>query len=311
MERTHQQYYGSMRQHGSDRRPIGGSYGYEAEALDYGPPSGGERGRRFGRRRRPGMIRRMAHWVGSTLQDWAETGAEQLARAGERARELTEEGGARAQGMADRGEREARHWTRRAGARMEDAGERMEGYGEQMRGYGRPGYGPEAFGYGRGRAGYGPQAYGYGQERLGYQHGGHGMEAGQGHGFETGYGMSGQPGFGFGERTGQAGPFAGRGPRGYQRSDERIHEEVCDLLSQGFIDAGDVDVKVENGEVTLQGEVRQRDWKRLAEDMAADVRGVRDVHNELRVRRQEPEEAGQAPRPETYHSEQDEAEPRH
>lgn len=80
------------------------------------------------------------------------------------------------------------------------------------------------------------------------------------------------------------GPHAGRGPRGYQRSDERIREDVCERLTQhGEIDARDIDVRVANGEVTLQGTVHNRDDKRRAEDVAESVSGVREVQNQLRV----------------------------
>lgn len=80
------------------------------------------------------------------------------------------------------------------------------------------------------------------------------------------------------------GPHRGRGPQGYRRSDDRIHEEVCDLLeAHGAIDASDIDVKVENGEVTLEGTVSDRRTKRLAEAVAETVRGVEDVHNRLRM----------------------------
>jgi hypothetical protein len=80
------------------------------------------------------------------------------------------------------------------------------------------------------------------------------------------------------------GPHRGRGPRGYQRSNERIHEEVCDRLeAHGHVDASQIDVKVENGEVTLTGTVSDRRTKRLAESVAESVRGVVDVHNQLRL----------------------------
>jgi hypothetical protein len=103
----------------------------------------------------------------------------------------------------------------------------------------------------------------------------------------------------YGPRQGEAftqrawsepGPFAGRGPRGYRRSDERINEEVSQSLTDhGEIDASDVDVSVDQGEVTLEGTVSSRYEKRLAEDLAADVSGVHDVHNRLRVRREQRE----------------------
>jgi osmotically-inducible protein OsmY len=83
------------------------------------------------------------------------------------------------------------------------------------------------------------------------------------------------------------GPHAGRGPRGYMRSDERIREDVCDRLCEhGFIDASDIEVRVNAGEVTLQGTVRERQQKRIAEDVAERVAGVREVHNNLRVDRE-------------------------
>jgi hypothetical protein len=82
-----------------------------------------------------------------------------------------------------------------------------------------------------------------------------------------------------------AGPHTGRGPRGYQRPDDRIHDDVSDrLTAHGFIDATDIECKVENGEVLLTGFVESRAAKRAAEDVADDVAGVREVHNHLRVR---------------------------
>jgi osmotically-inducible protein OsmY len=79
----------------------------------------------------------------------------------------------------------------------------------------------------------------------------------------------------------------GRGPKGYQRSDSRIHEEVCDRLTFSDVDAENIEVAVANGEVTLSGTVRDRWDKRLAEDLAEEVPGVRDVHNTIRVHRPE------------------------
>jgi hypothetical protein len=80
------------------------------------------------------------------------------------------------------------------------------------------------------------------------------------------------------------GEFKGRGPRGYRRSDERIREEVCDLLTDDpRIDASEVEVTVENGEVTLAGAVDSRMEKRCAEDLIEHIPGVKDVHNRLRT----------------------------
>jgi osmotically-inducible protein OsmY len=82
----------------------------------------------------------------------------------------------------------------------------------------------------------------------------------------------------------QRGRFTGRGPRGYRRSDERIREEVNDRLTDhGDIDASDIEVNVMDGDVVLEGFVDDRRTKRLAEDVAESVSGVRDVINHLRV----------------------------
>lgn len=80
--------------------------------------------------------------------------------------------------------------------------------------------------------------------------------------------------------------YAGRGPRGYQRSDARLREDVSDELAQDpFVDASDIDVMVEGGDVTLRGTVATRAEKRRAEDCVMAVRGVRDVSNQLRLQR--------------------------
>jgi osmotically-inducible protein OsmY len=84
------------------------------------------------------------------------------------------------------------------------------------------------------------------------------------------------------------GPHYGKGPKGYKRSDERMLEEVCDRIAcQGYIDASDVEVKVENGTVILTGTVGQRHHKRALEQMVERVHGVEDVQNALRLTRAE------------------------
>jgi hypothetical protein len=75
-----------------------------------------------------------------------------------------------------------------------------------------------------------------------------------------------------------------RPPRGYQRADDRIREDVCERLMEGPVDVGDVEVTVSNGEVTLSGTVEARWQKRAIEDITCNVRGVHDVHNRVRVR---------------------------
>ena len=95
-----------------------------------------------------------------------------------------------------------------------------------------------------------------------------GMGYGQGHGFGLGQGMG----------------HRGKGPQGYTRSDDRIKEQVCEMLSDDDnIDASHVEVVVKNGEVILTGTVEDRRTKRLAEDLVERASGVKDVQNQLRV----------------------------
>lgn len=79
----------------------------------------------------------------------------------------------------------------------------------------------------------------------------------------------------------------GRGPSDYTRSDDRIREDVNDNLTEDWaVDARKVSVRVENGEVTLDGTVPTRLQKRRAEDCAEEVSGVKHVQNNLRVQDQ-------------------------
>jgi hypothetical protein len=78
--------------------------------------------------------------------------------------------------------------------------------------------------------------------------------------------------------------FAGHGPSGYTRSDERIFEDVCEALTHDpEIDARFLRVSVRDAVVILEGRVDNRDVKYHAETIAAAVRGVRDIENRLRT----------------------------
>ncbi len=86
-----------------------------------------------------------------------------------------------------------------------------------------------------------------------------------------------------GRERNASGPHRGRGPKGYTRSDERIHEDVCERLTEDrFIDASNVEVSVKEGEVTLSGTVASRGLKRRAEDLAELASGVRHVQKSAR-----------------------------
>jgi osmotically-inducible protein OsmY len=161
----------------------------------------------------------------------------------------------------------------------EDYG-RGSSYAEgEGRGYGG-GYSRD-YGGGYGREGYGGR---YGREGYGGQ-GGHGGE-------ERGFWerASDEVASWFGdegaERRRQQ-DHRGRGPKGYRRSDERIRDDVSDRLSDDpFVDASEIEVSVQNGEVTLSGTVDSRNARRRAEDLVENVSGVTHVQNNLRVRQQ-------------------------
>ncbi len=80
------------------------------------------------------------------------------------------------------------------------------------------------------------------------------------------------------------GGHRGRGPSGYVRSDDRIREDINDRLTDyDYLDATNISVEVKGCEVTLTGTVDSRYAKRVAEDIADDVSGVKNVENRLRV----------------------------
>jgi osmotically-inducible protein OsmY len=76
----------------------------------------------------------------------------------------------------------------------------------------------------------------------------------------------------------------GNGPKDYTRSDERIREDANDRLTEDWrVDARNVTVTVDKGEITLNGTVTSREAKRRAEDVVDNVSGVKHVQNNLRV----------------------------
>lgn len=77
---------------------------------------------------------------------------------------------------------------------------------------------------------------------------------------------------------------AGKGPKGWARSDERILEQVCDALAMDpYINASEIEVNVKDGIVTLNGKVDHRSTKRRVTDQIEHFSGVRDVDNHLTV----------------------------
>lgn len=80
----------------------------------------------------------------------------------------------------------------------------------------------------------------------------------------------------------------GRGPKGYKRSDDRISEEVHQRLTDDpWVDATHINVEVKDCEVTLSGNVSDREERRRAERCVEDIWGVSHVQNNLRVQQHE------------------------
>ncbi len=76
----------------------------------------------------------------------------------------------------------------------------------------------------------------------------------------------------------------GKGPKDYQRSSDRIREDISDRLSDSHdVDASNIEIKVDGSEVILSGHVNSKAEKRRAEDIAEQVSGVKNVQNHLRV----------------------------
>lgn len=184
----------------------------------------------------------------------------------------------------------------------QDSGGRAGTYGSggfgQSGGYGQPqgqsrGMVGSSWAGQRGSGGGGGgESYGQGSQGA-FGHGGYGSGTGhfgrqeQGQGSFGGMGPRGEPAWsGMGQQQQQQ--RYPRGPKGYKRSDERIKEDVSDRISQmSMVDSSDVEVEVKNGEVTLTGTIPNRNMKWQLESMVESVGGVTDVHNQLRVKREE------------------------
>jgi hypothetical protein len=75
-----------------------------------------------------------------------------------------------------------------------------------------------------------------------------------------------------------------RGPKGYQRSDERLREDISERLMQADnVDSSEVTVNVVAGKVTLDGTVPNRYMKHAIEDLVDECPGVQDIENRIRV----------------------------
>lgn len=80
------------------------------------------------------------------------------------------------------------------------------------------------------------------------------------------------------------GPLAGKDPKAFTRPDVAIQAQISDRLAlSDQLNANDIDVKVENHKVTLDGTVDSEQQRRLAAEIANSVSGVETVQNNLAV----------------------------
>jgi len=185
--------------------------------------------------------------------------------------------------MAGRYEQRRSPWSWQQGEHggHRDDGPASHGYGQGNQYEPRP-FGDQnpwstrqpASGYGEGDRGRSGQTWGEPISSLGYGPPRGERESVHGRGHDEGWRSDDR----------QHGQHRGKGPKGYTRSDERIREEVSDrLMFDADIDASEIEVEVQNGEVTLRGTVDRRETKRAVEDIAESVHGVGEVQNQLRV----------------------------
>jgi len=76
----------------------------------------------------------------------------------------------------------------------------------------------------------------------------------------------------------------GKGPKNYRRSDDRIRDLACEALANDpEVDASEIEVKVRDGIISLDGKVPSRAMKRAAEYIVEDFDWVLDVQNRLEI----------------------------
>jgi hypothetical protein len=150
-------------------------------------------------------------------------------------------------------------------------------YGTGAAGWGGPGFTGGAYAYGNG-----PRD----QERQ--------LESEYSDESAVSYEQPPRPGYGqgYGREYGRY-PIASRpyarnpypqGPKGYQRSDERMKEDISErLMESHYIDCSDVSVDVRGAKVVLEGTVPSRHMKHAIEDLVDACPGVQDIDNRVRV----------------------------
>jgi hypothetical protein len=148
-------------------------------------------------------------------------------------------------------------------------------YGTGAAGWGGPGFTGGAYAYGNGPRNQGRQIEEeYSDESsVSYEHAPRQQQYGQP---RQEYGQR----YGYQPRTRR---FA-TGPKGYQRSDERLKEDISERLMESHsIDSSDVSLEVRGARVVLEGTVPSRHMKHAIEDLVDACPGVQDIDNRVRV----------------------------
>lgn len=79
--------------------------------------------------------------------------------------------------------------------------------------------------------------------------------------------------------------YAGVGPKNYVITDEMITEDAnLALYRHSEIDAREIEVSVKSGILRLKGFVTKKEQKKLAEAAVENIRGVKDVFNEIQLK---------------------------
>jgi hypothetical protein len=155
------------------------------------------------------------------------------------------------------------------------------GYAGSLGFYSTPYYYPGYYGaFGNPAAYYVPYSYGYSPYAgYGYNYWNPAYyaryPASYPYGYQGFYGSYGYP------------PGYGSSVASFTQSDEEIRDDIRNRLDQNDqLKGEDIDVDVDNGIVTLTGEVKTEQEKDLAETVAFTVAAVRGVHNQLTVVKQ-------------------------
>lgn len=165
----------------------------------------------------------------------------------------------------------------------EERGEPGYGAGLPSEAYGREGYGYQEFA----DAGYESEHYGAmgisGHDHRGDEPARRRLRGGEAYGGSTGRANLPQ---GHRDRDeAERRSFRGVGPASYRRSDARVLEDVHErLYDDDQLDASDIEVRCEDGVITLEGSVEDRRMKHRAEDLADSVRGVDRIDNRIQVK---------------------------